>query len=176
MTSAAILWTYNMRSFRLRAPFPPLQSSSTRPAAAAPSCTPTGLYACLRFASCCRGRHYILRTGPGPVFSEAHVLQCTLPTPGGDLSRLCSSNLCLLALFLAWVPSPKLPGGRLQAEGCGCVSSGLAEPGRYPLLLLHRQQLQWLPYHYSLRHVRAPWPCPLTTHQSVPSLLTGQTN
>uniref|UniRef100_A0A8I6AMT1 Ketohexokinase n=1 Tax=Rattus norvegicus TaxID=10116 RepID=A0A8I6AMT1_RAT len=43
MTSAAILWTYDMRSFRLRAPFPPLQSSSTRPAAAAPSCTPTGL-------------------------------------------------------------------------------------------------------------------------------------
>lgn len=87
MTSADILWTYNMRSFRLRAPFPLLQSSSTRPAAAAPSCTPTGLYACLRFASCCRGRHYILRTGPGP-FSEAHVLQCTLPTPRGDLSRL----------------------------------------------------------------------------------------
>ncbi|XP_038175578.1 ketohexokinase isoform X2 [Arvicola amphibius] len=42
MTSADILWTYNTRSFRPRAPSPPRQSSSTRPAVAAPSCTPTG--------------------------------------------------------------------------------------------------------------------------------------
>lgn len=47
MTSANILWTYDMWSFRPRAPSPLLQSSSTRPAAAAPFCTPTGLYTCL---------------------------------------------------------------------------------------------------------------------------------
>lgn len=66
MTSADILWTYDMRSFRPRAPSPLLQSSSTRPAAAAPSCTPTGLYTCLRFASCCRGHQYTTLSGQDP--------------------------------------------------------------------------------------------------------------
>lgn len=83
MTSADILWTYATRSFRPRAPSPPPQLSSTRPAVVAPSCTPTGLYTCLRFAS---------RRPPPPIhsqdrtlLSEARVLQRTLPTPGGGL-------------------------------------------------------------------------------------------
>lgn len=40
------------------------------------------------------------------------------------------------------------------------------------MLLLHRQQLQWLPHHCALRHVRPPRPRPGTAHQSVPSLAT----
>lgn len=51
MTSANIQWTYDMWSFRPRAPSLLLQSSSMRPAAAAPSCMPTGLYICLLCAS-----------------------------------------------------------------------------------------------------------------------------
>lgn len=44
-TSAAMPWTSATRSFRPRAPCPSPRSSSTRPAAAAPSSTPTGLSA-----------------------------------------------------------------------------------------------------------------------------------
>lgn len=109
MTSADILWTYNTRSFRPRAPSPPRRSSSMSPAVAAPSCTPTGLYSCLRLASCCRCRRHAHRTGPfffhRPVCSSA-------PFPLlGEVEAMCSSNLCLLALSLALAPPPKLPGG-----------------------------------------------------------------
>ncbi|KAM7238653.1 hypothetical protein CapIbe_010173 [Capra ibex] len=77
-TSAAILWTSATWSFRPRAPSPSPQSSSARPAVAAPSYMPTGLYTCLHPASCCRHHHSAPRAGPSsprPVCSPLEGLE-----------------------------------------------------------------------------------------------------
>lgn len=144
MTSAAILWTYATRSFRPRAPSPSPRSSSTRPVVAAPSYTTTGLYNCLCLASCCR-RHQNSQNRT-LLLLEARVLQHPLSTPIRGQGHL-QALICVSLPFSGPRLHPKLPGGRLQAAGCGRVSGGLAEQGGHPQLLLHHQQLQWQPYH-----------------------------
>lgn len=99
MTSADILWTYATRSFSLRGPSPLPQSSSTRPAAAAPSCTPIGLYTC----PLCQ-----LPPPPSPHSQDRTLLLSEDPrAPVGPSHTWGRSRLCV-ALTRVSLPSPWL--------------------------------------------------------------------
>lgn len=169
MTSAATPWTFATRSFSPQAPSPSPQSSSTRPVAAAPSCTPTGLYTCVRLAGC-RCHHWIPRTGPplGRGVLSTHTLRHLSP-PRGRFRPFVGPNLCLLALPLARAPH-QVSWWLTSGSGVWTCLRWPGRAGERPRALAASSTTPVAPVPLCCMTRKAPWPRPATPTDQFPHL------